>query len=321
LARLNLGLERTGFRLERIHYYSDVPGRRELAQTRDGWAKQLTMTGMDWDLDEQLMWLGDITEPFLDEVNGLDRYRDLEAGDFGPGYGPIESQLLHCVIRELAPKRVVEIGSGLSTMVTMHASRLNAAEGREVTGITCVEPYPRDALRREGDIDIVASRAQDVPMEVFTGLEPGDVLFIDSTHAVKTGSELGWLYLEVIPRLSPGVIIHVHDIFLPYTYASDVLFNLFDWQETTLLAALLTGNEGLGVLACLSALHHDRTKELQVLFPDYEPCDLPHGLSTPATRGHFPSSLWLVTSPQPGTCPTDEHAVMGSIASDHADRR
>jgi hypothetical protein len=296
LARFNLALELVGVRLEPMHYYSQTPSRRDLAQTRADWAKPLDLPGVHWDLDEQLSWLEAVTRPFLSEVEGLARYRALESGEFGPGYGPIESQLLHCVIRQLAPRRLVEIGSGLSTMTTLHAARLNASEGRGQTAITCVEPFPRDALRRVTDITLVAAPAQTVPIELFTDLGPGDVLFIDSTHAMKTGSELTRLYLEIVPRLVPGVVVHVHDVYLPYSYEPDILFNLFDWQETALVAALLTGNGGLKVLACMSGLHHDRRVELEAIFSDYRPCDLPSGLSTPQTRGHFPSSLWLLTA-------------------------
>jgi hypothetical protein len=296
LPRVNAVVERSGFRIEPIHYYSDSPGRRHLAQTIPEWAHPLSLHGIAWDLDEQLTWLSTVVEPFLAEVGGLDRYRAAEGADFGPGYGPIESLLLHCVVRQLAPKRIVEIGSGLSTMVSLHASRLNAADGRARTEIICVEPYPHEGLRREHDVTIVARRAQDVPLDLFTGLKTGDLLFIDSTHALKTGSELSTLYLEIIPRLPAGVTIHIHDIYLPYSYAPDILFNLFDWQETTLLAALLTGNRGLDVLACMSALHDRRKTDLQALFSDYVPIELRNGLAAPSAQGHFPSSLWLKTS-------------------------
>ncbi len=80
-------------------------------------------------------------------------------------------------------------------------------------------------------------------------LGAGDLLFIDSTHVVRTGSELAHIYLELIPRLQPGVVIHIHDIYLPYLYSPDIYESMFDWQETTLVAALLTGNPGLRVLA------------------------------------------------------------------------
>jgi predicted O-methyltransferase YrrM len=237
-----------------------------------------------------------MSDPYVAEVAGLARYRELESADFGPGYGPIESLLLHCVIRQLAPSRVVEIGSGLSTMITIHAANMNAQEGRRDCEIVCVEPNPHDALRRATGMKLVESTAQAAPDDIFDQLGPGDLLFLDSTHSVKTGSELTRLYLEIVPRLRPGVILHIHDIYLPYSYAPDILYNLFDWQETTLVAALLTGNRGIRVLASLSALHDARSSSLRSLFSDYRPCEMTNGLSTPHSQGHFPSSLWCVVS-------------------------
>jgi hypothetical protein len=134
-----------------------------------------------------------------------------------------------------------------------------------------------------------------VDLSLFRQLEAGDLLFIDSSHAVKTGSDVLMLYLEVIPMLKPGVLIHIHDIYLPYTYSPDCLENYFGWQETALLLALLKGNPGLRVLCCFSALHHGKREALQQILADYSPPEkFALGLAPAAARGHFPSSIWLV---------------------------
>jgi hypothetical protein len=102
------------------------------------------------------------------------------------------------------------------------------------------------------------------------------------------------IYLDFLPRLQPGVLIHIHDIYLPYAYSIDVLSNYFDWQETTLLAALLTGSRRFAIQACLSGLHYDRRTELQGILGDYQPQRDTDGLRD-GTEGHFPSSLWLLS--------------------------
>ena len=131
-------------------------------------------------------------------------------------------------------------------------------------------------------------------MGLFEQLESGDLLFIDSSHAVKTGSELPFLYLEVIPQLKPGVIVQIHDVFLPYLYQRNVLTHYLSSQETTLLLALLKGNARLSVLCCLSALHYDFASELAGTLTDYRPqAQVGEGLSEYEPRGHFPSSIWL----------------------------
>lgn len=289
--------ERIGVRLQPVHYYSEVPDRQWLREHRGSWTRPVVPAGLTWDVDAQLAWLEKITAEHLPEVVGLTDWRALGT-EHGPGFGPIESQILHGVLRSTAPQRLVEVGSGVSTALAHRAVERNRAEGRSATSITCVEPYPRPALHALEGVRVVEQGAQDVDASVFEELGAGDVLFIDSTHAVRTGSEVARLYLEVLPRLEPGVLVHVHDVFLPYLFAPDVLDSIFDWQETTLLAALLTDNPRLEVLACLSAVHHARPGALATLFPDYHPRPMRDGLDVDVRaqeRGTFPSSLWLTT--------------------------
>ena len=295
---LNRVTERAGVRLQPVHYYSEVPDRAWLRAHRATWARPLPLAGVDWDLDAQLAWVEKVSAQHLPEVVGLADWRALGT-EYGPGYGPIESQLLHGVLRSLTPARLVEVGSGVSTVLAHRAVARTVAEGGPRTAITCVEPYPRPALHALDGVRVVAHGAQEVDRAVFDQLEAGDVLFVDSTHAVRTGSELARLYLEVLPGLAPGVLVHVHDVYLPYPYAPDVLESVFDWQETTLLAALLTHNRHLEVLAATSALHHERSDGLRALFPDHRPRPMADGLDVDpdaASRGTFPSSLWLVTA-------------------------
>jgi predicted O-methyltransferase YrrM len=250
------------------------------------------MTGVHWDLDEQLAWLTQMTADYYAEVAELRRYNELASARMGPGYGPIESQVLHCFVRTATPERIVEVGGGMSTLISVEAARANGAESRGETSITTVEPFPNDALAELDTIRLIREPAQTVSLEVFEGLRRGDLLFIDSTHTVKTGSEVLRLYLEIVPVLASGVVIHVHDITLPYLYAPDVLSTYFDWQETSLVLAVLTGNERLRVRCCLSALHHDRTEALQGVLSDYRPRSFSDGIYD-GPDGYFPSSLWL----------------------------
>jgi hypothetical protein len=290
---VNKATERLGVRLQPVHYYSEVPDRRSLRADRSSWARPVVLTGVDWDLDEQLAWLAKVCGPYVHEVEGLDQWRSLGT-DRGPGYGPIESQVLHSVVRSLAPARIVEVGSGVSTVISRWAADRNAADARNATEITCIEPFPREALLALPGVDVVTRPAQEVDAALFERLESGDLLFIDSTHALRTGSELARLYLEVLPRLAPGVVVHIHDIVLPYLFMPDVLDSVFDWQETTLLAALLTGNDGFRVLAAQAALHHERPAELERILPDYRPRATRDGLYVAgADAGHYPSSIWL----------------------------
>ena len=205
--------------------------------------------------------------------------------------------MLHCFIRSCAPATVVEIGSGISTACMLRASRINEREGRQKSKIIAVEPFPTPKLREQEEITLIEQICQRVPNSVFNDLKARDLLFIDSSHAVKLGSELLRIYLDIIPNLRPGVFIHVHDIYLPYLYMREALSNYYDWQETSLVLALLKNNARLSVQCCLSALHYDRPKEMAALLTDYRPQSNDEGLrADKAGKGHFPCSLWLRTS-------------------------
>jgi hypothetical protein len=186
------------------------------------------------------------------------------------------------------------VGSGVSTACMLNAVRQNEVEGRPGSDIVCIEPFPKKQFVNVSGVTHIESLVQMVDRSVFDRLQAGDVLFIDSSHAVKTGSDVSVLYLQVIPKLRPGVHIHIHDICLPYLYGRDALRTVFGWQETTLLAALLSGNRRLCINACLSGLHYGKHEELRKVFPDYRPQSYDSGLSSADEDGlHFPSSIYL----------------------------
>ena len=291
--------DRLGAHILPKHYYSSIPDYKWLNDNKAVWCRRVDLTGVEWDLQQQLTWLHEQCGPFYNEVRGLKIYSNAIERAVGLGYGPIESQVLHCVCRRAKPRHIIEVGCGVSTACMLHAIRLNSSEGGPECGLTCVEPFPAPALSDLRGIELVPLPVQTLPLGFFDQLEAGDILFIDSTHSVKTGSDVLYLYLEVLPRLKPGVLVHIHDIFLPYLYQPDVLQQLFDWQETSLLLALLKGNASLRVLCCLSALHYDLTDELLAMLPDYCPqTSLAGGLSPAVRAGHFPASIWLGMSDQ-----------------------
>ena len=302
LKRLSFDLfmlgDRLGVHLLPKHYHTPIPDYRWLRQHRTLWAGRASLTGVRWDLDEQLRWLRDLCAPYYHEVRGLHVYRQLTASGVGAGYRPIESQVLHCFLRAMRPATVIEIGSGVSTACMLNAVRLNQQEGQRGSRLICIEPYPTNGFARLEGITHLREFCQAVPMSLFRELGAGDLLFVDSSHAVKTGSDTQRIYLEVIPHLPPGVFIHIHDITLPYLHDPDVLSNYWAWQETVLLLALLIHNPHLSVLACESAVHHDRREALAEILSDYRPRVLVEGLgSSPNSmeRSHFPNSIWLET--------------------------
>ncbi len=187
-------------------------------------------------------------------------------------YGRVGADLLHGVVRGLKPRRIVELGSGHSTLFMAAAAERNRAEGVE-TELRTFDPYPSVARPGlPGLASLEAVRAQDVPLEVFTALEDGDVLFVDTTHTVKLDSDVNRIVLDVLPALAPGVLVHVHDIFLPYEYPRRWHEESgFHWAEQYLLQAFLAGNPGFEVRAATFALCRDRPDAMARLAPTWRP--------------------------------------------------
>lgn len=151
-------------------------------------------------------------------------------------FGWLDARALFVLLREWQPARIIEVGSGYSTLLMRDV--VDRFFERACT-ITAIEPYPRPFLAKIG-VDLIEAKVQDVAPAVFETLERGDVLFIDSSHVAKTGSDVNHLFFEILPRLKPGVRIHFHDIFLPGEYPKEwVVGENRSWNEQYVLRALL----------------------------------------------------------------------------------
>jgi hypothetical protein len=291
---LFLLLDRVGLHVLPKHFYTPIADYSWLRRNRGVWEPPWDMSGVHWDLDEQLAWLRDVCAEYVHEVVGLRFYQSLQSEGLGYGYGPIESQVLHCFIRKFAPRKIIEVGSGVSTACMLDAMRRNEADGRTASEILCIEPYPKNRFANVSGVAHLQSMVQTVDRSVFQRLQAGDLLFIDSSHAVKTGSDVVTLLLQVLPSLRPGVHVHLHDICLPYLYMRDALTSMFGWQETMFLAALLVGNSHLRINASLSGLHYQKHTALGELLPDYRPQSFDSGVGAADENDlHFPSSIYL----------------------------
>lgn len=213
------------------HYYS--PTSSDVDRRRQGeWDQEAHLAGIDIAEAEQLELASRLAGTVLPE----DRW---SGGPENRMFGRIDATVLHGMLTVNRPSRILEVGSGYSTAVMLDAADRDGT----TTDITCVEPYPDrlNSLLHPGDtVTLVQSPVQDVPLDTFTDLGAGDLLFIDSTHVAKSGSDVLYLYLEVLPRLRPGVLVHAHDIFWPFSYPQEWLDEGRDWTEAYLLRALLS---------------------------------------------------------------------------------
>jgi hypothetical protein len=289
-------MQRFGVNVLPAHFYSCVPDLHDLAQ-RDDWRKPRSMHGIACrSIEDQVALLGEWVLPQRDLLSDGRLYHDAIAGGGGDsGYGEIEAMVLASFVATTKPRRIIQVGCGVSTAV-IRAAAVKAGHAIE---IVCVEPYPsgwlREAASRD-EIRLAATPAQRVDTAVLCDLGEGDLLFIDSTHAVKPGSEVNYLIHEVLPRLPAGAWVHFHDIYFPYDYPRDALEgDLLFPQESTLLYAFLTGNERFRVELSLSMVHYAAPEALKRLIPAYDPASQTDGLAD-GRGGHFPSAAWLQLS-------------------------
>jgi predicted O-methyltransferase YrrM len=179
-----------------------------------------------------------------------------------PAYSYSDAIFLYGMIRHAAPKRIVEVGSGYSSCVMLDTAEL-FLDGR--VDFTFIAPYPDRLLSLLrpldlGRVKILAQRVQDVALGSFLALERNDILFIDSSHVMKIGSDVHHLLTEILPRLRPGVYVHIHDVFYPFEYPEEWITEGRAWSEAYALRAFLTSNEAFEIVlfnTYLERFHRD----------------------------------------------------------------
>ncbi|MEO8001488.1 MAG: class I SAM-dependent methyltransferase [Arenimonas sp.] len=150
-----------------------------------------------------------------------------------------DMEVLYLLVRTLMPRRIVEVGCGSSTRI----SRQAIMDGKLATKITAIDPWPRNDIAPYVDKFEKTRLEQIESYEVFESLEAGDFLFIDSSHELRVGNDVARIVCDIIPRLKPGVVLHFHDIFLPYEYPRKFAFEYPSWSEQYILHALMQGRE------------------------------------------------------------------------------
>ncbi len=232
------------------HFYSPVGDVDALAAERARlWPADAASPGIDFEPAAQAQLLRDVFPALL---AGFDYPAQTHEGDHryslhNSQFSEADARALFALLRHWQPRRLVEVGSGYSTLLAADVNRRFLGGALRITAI---EPYPRAFLH---DLDglhaLRVERVQDTPASVFAELESGDVLFIDSSHVLKTGSDLVHLLTRVLPTLASGVCIHVHDVFLPDDYPPHwVIDENRSWNEQYALQAILAGNPRYRVL-------------------------------------------------------------------------
>jgi hypothetical protein len=231
------------------HFYSPIPTMHEIeAQQERIFQRPDHLEGLDLNEDAQLALFKTLA-PLINDVS-FNAEPEPERRYFtnNPSYGQGDGSILQAFLRHLRPARYLEVGSGWTTALTLDTND-HYLDGR--LRITCIEPYPDDLNRlvRPGDdVEIIISPVQDVDLARFSELESGDILFIDCSHVVKTGSDAHYLITRVLPVVPSGVYIHIHDMFWPFEYPRSWIDEGRVWTEAYLLHAFLSFNPEFEIL-------------------------------------------------------------------------
>ena len=234
------------------------------------------LPGINWNTAEQLALLSELS--FAEELadlphrpaGTLDYY--LDNGSFGPG----DAEYWYQIIRRFKPKRIFEVGSGNSTLMAIRAIGRNRADDPGYTcRHVCIEPYEFPGLEGAG-VSVLRQKIEDVPLTFFSELEENDILFIDSSHVIRPQGDVLFEYLELLPVLNPGVIVHLHDIFSPKNYPQHWLGDEVRlWNEQYLLEAFLTHNSQWKIIGAVNFLDNHHHAQLKAAAPFLTPEDGP----------------------------------------------
>lgn len=267
------------------HYYSPVPGPADTARALN-WREQAlaapasadALPGIDLNADGQRALVKALSGYFADVPTG-----PREGRRYRPEnnmYGLADAAVYHGMLRHFTPRRVVEVGSGYSSAIALDTADRHLPD----IEFTFIEPYPERLLGLLTEADkerctLLRTPVQDAGLEPYATLAAGDFLFIDSTHVSKAGSDVNFLFFEVLPRLAEGVIVHVHDVLWPFEYPTPWLREGRGWTEAYLLRAFLTHNSAFGIELFNSWIWQREAALAAELLP--------------AAAGQQPGGIWL----------------------------
>lgn len=286
--------EKRGYHVTPVHFYETVPDTRQFREDVFSWNSE--MPGVDMNLEGQMGLLERFVAAYKDEYDQFPSKPTERPEQYylrNQWFDTVDAEILHCMVREFKPRRVVEIGCGFSTRVTTAAIRRNREENPDYQcELICIDPNPRPEIRNgfEGISRLIEKPVQETPLELFTALEDGDILFIDSSHVISLGNDVWFEYLEVLPRLNKGAIVHVHDILLPRLYVEHWSSMKMFWNEQFLLQAFLAFNKHFAVMWAGNYMHAHHREELKRAFASYAALASDDDLRRPIS-GH--KSFWM----------------------------
>jgi len=253
------------------HFYSPIPDHDEVRRNEEKiFRVPNTLSAIELNVDEQLLTLNSLAT-FRDEMPfQTEKTAGLRYCLKNPMFGFADGISLYGLIRHLKPKRIIEVGAGYSSCVMLDT---NERFFENSISCTFIEPNPASflSLIKPADLDriqLVSTPLQEVDPGTFSNLSANDILFIDSSHVSKAGSDVNYLLFEVLPELQSGVYVHFHDIFYPFEYPQHWICDLgISWNEAYLLRAFLQYNQSFRIALFINYLSRFHSDQLQAVMP------------------------------------------------------
>lgn len=271
--------DQIGVSLVPHHYYEPITLKKHLIAPLDDLR---ILPGIKMPIERQIKLLSELR--YGSELKAFPAVKKGDAYAYqNPNYGIGDSEILYSLIRKLAPRRIIEIGSGESTLIARAAISKNKTENPDyVCDHICIEPFEQPWLESSG-IKVIRKRVEQCGLEMFQNLDVDDMLFIDSSHVIRPQGDVVREYLQILPNLNPGVYVHIHDIFTPRDYPEQwVLKERRLWNEQYILEAFLTFNDSFEVVLALNHLAYDYPTEFAEACPVWG-----------ELRNRYPSAFWL----------------------------
>ncbi|MCL1474926.1 class I SAM-dependent methyltransferase [Argonema antarcticum] len=282
---INPILRKMGYTLIADHYYQPIPNEQEVLIYQN---KERPLKFINWNLAGQIEFANYLLTKYKSEFNNPEimsvcgyneKVSQIRSGD---------SEFLYCLIRENRPQKIIEIGSGGSTQVIAAALKQNFSETKEKAKLISIEPYPWESIQNFQDnyhnfmeFSLLETPVQNTELSIFETLKSKDILFVDSSHVFKQGSDVEFEFLQIYPILKQGVFVHIHDIFFPFDYPVkwNNKWSRF-WNEQYFLELFLQFNNKFEVVTSLSMLAHYQNSVLSENINVYE-------------KNRIPGSFWM----------------------------
>jgi hypothetical protein len=290
-------MQKIGVNVTPNHFYWPIPDLAKL--TKRQWPEKAMPVGVDLRIPEQINLLQDFAAKYGSEWTFPDHpVQDMVYHHNNGFFETVDAEMAYSMVRHFAPSRIIEIGGGYSTRVLAAALRKNLHESGTRGELITVDPHCDPALSTI--TTLIRRPIQDVEMDLFLSLRENDIFFIDSSHVISVGSDVVFEYLEVLPRLHKGVVVHAHDIFLPSDYPRElVLKKMCFWSEQYLLQAFLSLNPSFEVLWGSSSMQAFQSGILEKHFPRWSqsyhgvPNERHRFVPTADSQRAWPSSFWV----------------------------